>query len=301
MGRRTLARLALLVLATAVVAGAAAKASDHRRSARVPALTAPTRVTRLLQGDARLRPQARASVTWRGGRLTTSTGEQVTVFVSERYTPEQQRPETWAELLSRTPHGTELGLVTVYIAPMDEMQEVCGGEALGCYGQNTLVSLGDAYGSVTPEQIVLHEYGHHIAGNRTNPPWLALTSGPKAWATLQRVCPRTTEGSLFPGDEDVHYSANPGEGWAEAYRVYAEQRLGLAPGPWEIVDLSFQPDAAGLAAIDRDVLVPWVGPTITARRKSMTLKTPRVWTSGPRLSSRRRALRRGHVPEGSQP
>jgi len=63
------------------------------------------------------------------------------------------------------------------------------------------------------EQILAHEYGHHVSANRSNPPWQAVDWGPKRWATYLGVCPHAVRGEMFPGDEGAAYELNPGEGW----------------------------------------------------------------------------------------
>jgi hypothetical protein len=71
---------------------------------------------------------------------------------------------------------------------------------------------------------------------------------------------------------------NPGEGWAETYRLLEEQRAGVTGAPWEIVDGSFYPTDAALAAARQDVLQPWqVSRTATFRHR-FTTKSKRVWT-----------------------
>jgi hypothetical protein len=61
----------------------------------------------------------------------------------------------------------------------------------------------------------------------------------------------------------MNYSFNPGEGFAESYRVLIETN-GTAVGyDWPIVDPSFRPDAQALTAIREDVLHPWSEPRTT--------------------------------------
>ena len=56
--------------------------------------------------------------------------------------------------------------------------------------------------------------------------------GTKRWASYENVCARKiAAGVLFPGAEDVApYMLNPGEAFAETYRVLNEQKLGLPAG-----------------------------------------------------------------------
>jgi hypothetical protein len=263
--------LAVATLAAAALAAAAVPASAPLRPA-ADGLHART------AGAVAPDTSARGTVAWNGGRVTASTGEQLTVFVSTAYAPDQHSPQGWADFIAALPHGPELGLLTAYVAPLDELAEICGPHALGCYGGGELFSSGDVYETVTPQEIVRHEYGHHIAANRLNPPWRAIDWGPKAWATEEGVCSRVADHTAFPGDEGDLYELNPGEGWAEAYRVFADQRTGATPGLWEIVDPSFEPDAEALAAIERDVLQPWAAPTTATYAKRFVAKTPKGWS-----------------------
>jgi hypothetical protein len=102
------------------------------------------------------------------------------------------------------------------------MQAVWGDEADACYdaGSETLYLDGETPPDGTPmEEVAAHECGHHIAANRSNFPWRAFDWGPKRGATYEGVGQGVVENLMFPGDEDAHYYQNPGEGWAEAYRV----------------------------------------------------------------------------------
>ena len=58
---------------------------------------------------------------------------------------------------------------------------------------------------------------------------------------------------------------NPGEGWAETFRVLNQRRLGVAESPWEIVTQSLYPTAAALTAAEQDVVDPWRAGTSTAQ------------------------------------
>lgn len=275
-GGRSRSRSVTVAAVVAILAVAcAATVSTERAVVRVPA--AHARFVESVGPRPAISTFGRRAASWRGGRVTASNGEQVTIYVSNRYTPEQHTPEAWAEFMVATPHGPELGLVTAYVAPLDEVAEMCGPSTLGCYGQQTLVSNGDVYKTVTPQEVVRHELGHHIAANRLNTPWPAVNWGPKAWSTDQGICARQAAGQVYPGDEGDHYPLNPGEGWAEAYRVFAEQRAGVTPAPWQIVDSSFQPDADAIAAIERDVTQPWAASTVSTYRRSFTKKGPKVW------------------------
>ena len=194
---------------------------------------APLRASRLAQAD----------VTFRGGPITTSTGETVDVQVSTALPADTSTPESWAEFLTGLTHGPEISLLTVYIVTFDEAQQICGSNALGCYGHDELVAPGEsALADTTPEEVVRHEYGHHIALHRLNTPWEAIDWGPKRWASAMDVCARVARREAFPGDEGPNYTLNPGEAWAETYRLMTEREAGITTATWPIISQSFYPD-----------------------------------------------------------
>ena len=117
---------------------------------------APLRANRLAQ----------VPIAFRGGPITTSTGETVDVRVSDALPLETSTPEGWAEFLSKLTHGPEIASLTTYIVSFDEVQQICGSRALGCYGQDEMVAPGELAADIPPEEVVRHEYGHHIAFHR---------------------------------------------------------------------------------------------------------------------------------------
>lgn len=220
-----------------------------------------------------------ATALW-GGSFTASTGEPVVVQVSDAYPQDPALPQRWADYLASLVHGPELGTLTAYIAPVAEVESLCGEEALACYSPalQTLVVPGeDPSSDISTEAIVAHEYGHHVAANRPNPPWAGVDYGPKRWASYVDVCARARSGELSPGAEDERrYAFNPGEGFAEAYRVLNQRRLGQPLLAWQIVSTAFVPDPTALQLLERDVRTPWVGPT--TRRLAGGLAARRVRT-----------------------
>jgi len=247
---RLLAAVALLVAAVAAPvrageAGAAGTAAVHRF--QLPAHS------RLDAGGAR----SLRSAGWPGGTYTTHTGERVTVFVSTAYVNPDEVGLRWANFLASLLHGSELALVRAHVAPLPEVEDFCEARALGCYGGNTLISIGEPVADVSAEEVMRHEYGHHVAANRQNPPWAAIDWGTKRWASAADVCARVAGQTAFPGDEGLYYSHNPGEAFAEAYRVLNEVRSGRNSFSWTLADPSFSPDERELDAIEDDVLQPW--------------------------------------------
>jgi hypothetical protein len=257
--RRTAATIAVAALATA---GAPAEASPVLPTIRSGVLD-QHRV---------------AAVAWRGGRYATRTGEQVKVFVSPAYASDPGTAQQWADFFASLVHGSELGLLTAYIAPLDEVQELCHAdfEVLGCYGAQQLVTVGEPVDGLQPTSVATHEYGHHVANNRLNAPWVAIDWGTKRWTSYMNVCARTAGGTAFPGDEGFAYTLNPGEAFAESYRVLNETQAG-SPLTWPIVDPSFLPDATALQAVRDDVLQPWTAPT-TRTVRARFIRGRHAWT-----------------------
>jgi hypothetical protein len=203
-----------------------------------------------------------------GGTYTTATGEQVQIVVSDRYPVDEARNQGWAEFLARLVHGEELATVTLHLAPRSELAFLCGPDAIACYDRRdfTIYSAAERFVvDVSPEAAIAHEYGHHIAASRLNAPWAAIDWGTKRWATYVGVCTRVESGELAPGDQNERYALNPGEAFAEVYRVLSERRLGLVETPWEIVDDAFIPDETALARVEQDVIAPWQAATIVKR------------------------------------
>jgi hypothetical protein len=213
-----------------------------------------------------------------GGAYATSTGERVTVYSSTAYTVDESVNQRWANFMASLVHGPELGEVSVYLAPPAEVAGMCGGsDVFGCYANDRIVAPGKDTSETTTASALAHEYGHHVAAHRVNAPWRASAWGTKRWASYLQVCRETRKRQMFPGSQQpLLYLVNPGEGFAEAYRVLNENRLGLARGRWRVDDV-FLPNARALALIEQDVVDPWsANRTVTLRAKSrrLTVATP---------------------------
>jgi hypothetical protein len=214
-----------------------------------------------------------------GGTVTASTGERVTVRLSDSYPQDPALQQKWANFLASLLHGPELSTVTVYLAPIREVQSICGRSALACYnpGQSLIVAPAD---NVTPdvsaESILMHEYGHHVAASRSDEPWAAVDYGTKRWSSYMQVCAKSRAGQLFPGAEDSqNYRLNPGEAFAETYRLLNERRLGVPESTWDVVSDTLYPDETAVSLAAQDVTTPWTGnsassSTVTLNRRAKT-------------------------------
>ena len=204
-------------------------------------------------------PRARsAAVRSRGKAYRTSDGSTVAVSVSSLYADDPAAVEAFVGFLDSLPHGSELGRLRVHLATPGEIGSLCGGAGvLACYvnGAATMIVPGERETSgVSTDYVVTHEYGHHVAAFRSNPPFPSEAFGPKYWSSYQRVCVGVLEKRLFPGGSGRRYRQDPGENWAEAYA-----RLRFPDQPWNF-EPTLRPDAGALAAAQRDVFEPWSSP-----------------------------------------
>lgn len=233
------------------------------RPAVVPA-SLPWRDRVIVGGAARV---ARArGVTNPSHLYRTRENYRVRVTLSASYPDDPKIPRSYVRFLDRLPHGRELKRLSVFIAPLGEVQQDCGGDSgiLACYtpSTHTMFVPGDdtqSVGGVSTKFVIAHEFGHHVATFRRNDPFDKLYArwggtvafGPKYWSSEKYVC-AYAERSYFPGAEDPGlYLANPGEAWAETYAhlTYPDVEWGFAP--------SLRPTKAALRAARRDVRHPW--------------------------------------------
>jgi hypothetical protein len=269
--RRALVSICVVVTGTAAVGSASAATLVSPEASRIGQVTAPIRDTVLSATNAR-RLAAVPGTFW-GGPFTASTGETVQIQFSTSYPQDPALGQKWADFLAGLVHGSELPKLTLYLEPLSDVQRLCGRAAAACYSDrdSTIVAPGDALPDGTSAEAVLtHEYGHHVAASRDNSPWPAIDWGTKRWATYEQICTRAGQRALFPGDEGPNYTLNPGEAFAESYRVLNERLQNLPEPPWDVVDASFTPDDTALQLVEQDVLQPWAGPTVSTISGSFT-------------------------------
>ena len=227
-----------------------------------------------------------SALAW-GGRYPTGDvyGSTIQINVSDTYPVDPALTQDWATFFGSLVHGRELASLTVDLAPLDEVQSFCGPQALACYDPNTQTieaSPEDQLNAPAAKEIVTHEYGHHVANNSLNTPFDAEAYGTKRWASYMNICKRAVAGELFPGDEGDNYEENPGEAYAEAYRVLNLTKQGATSIGWDIVSDDLRPDTTALALLEQDVVNPWTGPTLTHWHGSFgfgTVRTTNVKTT----------------------
>lgn len=262
--------------AAAALVAAAAFVSPAAADARHPTLAALTRYTSFPD---RTFARAKASAlpdSW-AFSVVAHTGETVRIHLSKRLfaSTDTAVAQQWADFFANLLHGPELSTLDAYLATRHEVESECGSGALACYGGNEMIAPAqDPQIDLSSESVVAHEYGHHVAAHRLNPPWDAIDTGTKRWASYQNVCLNTRKKKYFPGAEDRdHYFYNPGEGFAETYRVANERLLSLQEAPWDIVTNDLYPDDNALALLEQDVSAPWTKPTALAQSGSVTAKS----------------------------
>jgi hypothetical protein len=255
------------VLASVVVIGGGALGVPASSAHAVRPLDRPIRAqiaaaVGIPEGTLRL---ARPPVGFWGGEYTTRSNERVTIYTSSSYGVDEAANQRWADFLAGLMHGSELSRVTVYFVTPPEANRLCSGGAdlvhdvLGCYGSGTIVAPGEDTPKVSAESVLTHEYGHHIAANRSNAPWRAVDWGAKRWATAMNICALSKAHVVFPGDESLLYRLNPGEGFAETYRGISQRKEGQHIGSWGVLDTTLYPGSDALHALPADVLNPWTG------------------------------------------
>jgi hypothetical protein len=291
-GRSPSARLSALcavAVATARVAAAAAQAIVVQRL-ESPQLAEIARASQPIVDTqiAKAAVSAAAPAGYWGGQYRVSTGELVTIYASDSYPVDAALGQRWADFLASLIHGSELSTVTVLLATSEQISLTCGADAVACYsarGEQLYTPGEDPASDLSAEAVITHEYGHHVAANRSDAPWIALDYGPKRWASTMQVCAKARSGLLVPGAEDpVQYTQNPGEGWAETYRVLNERKSGRAETPWQIVDQALYPTAAALTAAEQDVTAPWTAGTATTQKAVLTqTKKTRTFTVATQL------------------
>ena len=216
-----------------------------------------------------------------GGRYPTGDvyGSTIQINVSDTYPVDPALTQDWATFFGSLVHGRELASLTVDLAPLDEVQQFCGPQALACYdpdSQTIEASPEDQLNAPAAKEIVTHEYGHHVANNSLNTPFDAEAYGTKRWASYMNICKRAVAGELFPGDEGDNYEENPGEAYAEAYRVLNLTKQGATSIGWDIVDPVLYPNATALSMLEQDITTPWKGPTLSHVRGTFGNGTTRT-------------------------
>jgi hypothetical protein len=242
---------ALAVAALGIPASALAK-----REAEPPSLgpiaprpaAGPVRDTILDRGEL---TRLRARTSSARDEYDDGDGHSVLIEVSRSYSKRVRMARGLAAFLGSLLHGGEMAQLSAVVATPPEIRHLCGAGALACYSpaaEQMVVSGEDAPPGEPPRELVIaHEYGHHVATNRSNRPWSALDRGTKRWSTHEGICRGIKRRKIRP----YEYFQNPGEAFAEAYAFY--HYPGVIGWQWEIA----RPDPVAFDAIVADVGFPW--------------------------------------------
>jgi hypothetical protein len=310
-------------VAVLVIAVAPGSASADRREADPLALGAiPPRPAsgpvrdRVIEGEPAALRSATASSD--AGVYQDQDGHSVRVRVSGAFADPEIRAQELVNFLGTLLHGDEMNDLTVTLATPGEIRVLCGLGALACYyadAEQIVISGEDGPPDQPPREfLIAHEYGHHLAANRSNKPWRALERGTKRWSTYEGICRGIKRRKIRPG----YYFENPGEAFAEAFAFYHFPNV--ISWVWDIA----RPDQGAFDAIFADVRFPWKKRTSVRwsgrlnrkhRRESRRLETPldgrlRVKLDGPRRADfdvnllathkRRRVLRHTVGPSSDE-
>lgn len=172
---------------------------------------------------------------------------------SAHYGPEVLSP--LAAFIASLPHGPEISKLDVDVVGPVELEGFCGRDADGCYehglAESWIVVPGEQQedDASTVEEILAHEYGHHIAASRPGGAF-----GTPRWDIFEGVCGLSQEGLLAPGNEGARWSENPEELFAESYASLTFPEIASS---WEERFSLLTPTPEGDEQIRLDLEHPW--------------------------------------------
>jgi hypothetical protein len=207
----------------------------------------------------------------------TPDGHTIEVDVSAAYADPEVRAQELVNFLGSLLHADEMSQLSASLLTPKRLRRTCGRGALACYFPDAerIVVSGEEGGLLEPprEFVIAHEYGHHVAANRSNKPWKALARGTKRWSTHERICRGIKQRKIRPN----FYFENPGEAFAESFAFF--HYPDTIDWIWDIA----RPDPGSYVAIRSDVESPWARRTSSDssgtlsrvnRREVIRLDTP---------------------------
>ncbi|MBA2331191.1 MAG: hypothetical protein H0V94_00165 [Actinobacteria bacterium] len=187
---------------------------------------------------------------------------------------EQVDVEWYAELLRNAAHGAEIERVTIRIVTPEALREICGGQALGCYGgrkeaARIVLPTGN---SPTLIHTVFHEYGHHLDAWRGVAAIEREPNGSASWAAARGI-PELLAAGTVAHDYSLGWERAIGEIFAEDYAQLHQET------PFKISWLAPPTDAIR-AALRKDLENVPVAPTPVASRPPVTITKGGTLRSG---------------------
>ena len=193
-----IALVALLGLTLAAPAASAERAAPRRSIPRtLRCRRARSRTRRCDPATSRSRARSPSPAASPDG-----DGIEVHVTVSDAYVPDPSSDQAFVNFLGSLIHGSELASLQAVILAPEEVAQVCGAEAVGCYSPaaQTLIVPGESVDGACRWSTWLRTV-RPPRRNRLNPPWEAGDWGTKALGRTDADLLAERSGRSFPGDE----------------------------------------------------------------------------------------------------
>ena len=176
-------------------------------------------------------PRALQTASEWGGPTTATDGETVKLYFSDAYPVDPARALQWADFMTSLVHGPELQTVAIHLAPLNEVQRHCGGMRLPATTRAQRRSTRPrTIPRSTPARRASSSTSTGTTSREPREPALRRRGLRHQAVGLlrERLLAHAGGRSLLGAEDSRHYMLNPGEAYAEAYRVLNEQKLGLA-------------------------------------------------------------------------
>ena len=234
-----------------------------------------------------------------GGPVTAADGETVAIFVQdELLAADPTTPQRFADLLASLLHGSELSQLTLNLATLTASARSAAPARSAATARRRSRSSGSARtcarsrrGRSSPTSTVITS---RTAG-RTTPGRRSIGGRKSGVRPTRTSASGRKRASSSPATRAENYQLNPGEDFAENYRVLNERRLGVEELPWQVVDASLYPDQTALDLLAQDITNPWT--SATSRTLRGTFGPARDRPRLPPPDAARRVVQR-HPPGG---
>lgn len=120
----------------------------------------------------------------------------------------------YASILSDAPHGAEIASVRVRIMDSGQIAGACGQAAAGCYDRSRRTLVVPTGKRQVVEQVLLHEYGHHLDAHRRG--YGPELNGGRAWFRARGLASLIGDGKIGYGNA-ISWDHRIHELWADDY------------------------------------------------------------------------------------